>query len=357
MFIRRALVAGLAVGALALAGCSTSDDSGDDGDSGDSGSDSNSSADGDYRIDVITHAAPGDSFWDVVKSGAEQAGDDLDVDMRYNSDPDPGAQSTLIDNAVADGSDGLVISMANPEGLEDSIKAAVEAGVPVITINSGIDDWQDFGAITHVGQSETIAGEAAGEQLSEAGATNVICVIQEAGNIALEERCRAAASTFEGDMENLQADNTDLQGSQSTIESKLQADDSIDGILTLGGDMAGAAVGAVESAGTETQIGTFDLNAQGCSGRRRMASCSSPSTSSPTSRATSVSTASTSSCSTVTTLAAVSRSTPARPSSPPTTLTKSSLTPRTVRGNRRRGVPEVSASGPLAGRFNPVRKE
>ena len=197
-----------------------------------------------------------------MKSGAEQAGDDLGVDMRYNSDPDPGAQSTLIDNAVADGTDGLVVSMANPEGLEDSIKAAVEAGVPVITINSGIDDWQDFGAITHVGQSETIAGEAAGEQLTEAGATNVICVIQEAGNIALEERCRAAASTFEGDMENLQADNTDLQGSQSTIESKLQADDSIDGILTLGGDMAGAAVGAVESAGTDTQIGTFDLNAK-----------------------------------------------------------------------------------------------
>ncbi len=89
--------------------------------------------------------------------------------------------------------------MANPDGLESSIKAAVDAGVPVITINSGIDDWQDFGAITHVGQSETIAGEAAGEQLTEAGLTNVVCVIQEAGNVALEERCRAAASTFDGD--------------------------------------------------------------------------------------------------------------------------------------------------------------
>lgn len=261
MHIRRALVAGLAIGALALAGCSTSDDSSDN-DSSDSGSDSNSSSGGDYRIDVITHAAPGDSFWDVVKSGAEQAGDDLGVDMRYSSDPDPGAQSTLIDNAVADETDGLVISMANPEGLEDSIKAAVEAGVPVITINSGIDNWKDFGAITHVGQSETIAGEAAGQQLTDLGATNVICVIQEAGNVALEERCKAAASTFDGTMENLQADNTDLQGSQATIESKLQADDSIDGILTLGGDMAGAAVAAVDSVGSDTTIGTFDLNAK-----------------------------------------------------------------------------------------------
>ena len=172
MFIRRALVAGLAAGSAGACRLQhRAMTAGDDGDSGDSGSDSNSSSSaGDIRIDVITHAAPGDSFWDVVKAGAEQAGDDLGVDLHYNSDPDPGEQSTLIDNAVADGTDGLVVSMANPDGLEDSIKAAVAAGVPVITINSGIDDWQDFGAITHVGQSETIAGEAAGEQLNEAGA-------------------------------------------------------------------------------------------------------------------------------------------------------------------------------------------
>jgi simple sugar transport system substrate-binding protein len=144
--------------------------------------------------------------------------------------------------------------------LEASIKAAVEAGVPVITINSGIDEWEGFGAITHVGQSETIAGEAAGEELNSTGAKKVICVIQEPGNVALEERCRAASETFTGDMSNLQADNTDLQGSQSTIESKLE-DQSIDGILTLGGDMSGAAVRAVEASGRDVPVGTFDLNA------------------------------------------------------------------------------------------------
>ena len=45
--------------------------------------------------------------------------------------------------------------MANPDGLESSIKDAVAAGIPVITINSGIDQFREFGAITHVGQSET----------------------------------------------------------------------------------------------------------------------------------------------------------------------------------------------------------
>ena len=267
MKIRRVLVAGLAAGAFVLAGCTTGESSGGGGDGGDGnggsgggGGDTAVSAE-DIRIDVVTHAAPGDSFWDVVKAGSDRAGEDLGVDVRYNSSPDPGEQSTLIDNAVADGTGGLVISMANPDGLESSIKAAVDAGIPVITINSGIDDWQDFGAITHVGQGESIAGEAAGEQFSEAGLTNVICVIQEPGNIALEERCRAAKSTFTGDMKNLQTDNTDLAGSQATIESQLSADDSIDGILTLGGDMAGTAVRAVEASGRDVQVGTFDVNA------------------------------------------------------------------------------------------------
>ncbi|MEP6665608.1 MAG: substrate-binding domain-containing protein [Nocardioidaceae bacterium] len=253
MSIRRVLVAGLGAGALLLSGCGNSDNGG----SGGSGAKAS-----DIRIDVITHASPGDSFWDVVKAGATRAGDDLGVDLHYQADPDAGGQSTLIDAAVADNTDGLVISMSNPDGLEASIKDAVAAGVPVITINSGIDDWQAFGAITHVGQSETIAGEAAGDQLTQAGLTNVICVIQEAGNVALEERCRAAASKFSGKMKNLQTDNTDLPGSQSTIESQLQADDSIDGILSLGGDMAGAAVAAVDASGRDITVGTFDVNAE-----------------------------------------------------------------------------------------------
>ena len=262
MKIRRVLTLGLAAGALVLAGCSTGEDDGGggDGDGGGGGGGGSVEA-GDVRIDVVTHAAPGDSFWDVVKAGAEQAGDDYGVDLQYNSSPDPGEQSTLIDSAVSAGTNGLVISMANPDGLESSIRAAVDAGVPVITINSGIDDWQDFGAITHVGQSETIAGETAGTELTEAGLTNVVCVIQEPGNVALEERCRAAASKFDGTMKNLQTDNTDLAGSQATIESQLSSDNSIDGILTLGGDMSGAAVQAVEASGTDIPVATFDVNA------------------------------------------------------------------------------------------------
>jgi simple sugar transport system substrate-binding protein len=214
----------------------------------------------DLTYAVITHSSAGDAFWDRVKSGAEKAGEDYGVNVEYSNDALPEGQSQLIDGAVADEVDGIVVSMANPDGLQASIEAAVEAGIPVVTINSGVDRFEEFGAITHIGQSETIAGEAVGERLNEAGMTKAICVIQEAGNVGLEERCKAAAGVFDGEMTNLQVDGTDDNAVTATITSQLQADPDIDGVLTLGGQYAIDAVGAAEQAGSDAQIATFDLS-------------------------------------------------------------------------------------------------
>lgn len=214
----------------------------------------------DLKYAVITHSGPGDAFWDRVKSGAEKAGDDYGVEVKYTNDNDPAKQSQLIDSAVADKYDGIVVSMANPDGLEDSIKKAVAAGVPVVTINSGVDRFKEFGAITHIGQTETIAGEAVGERLKSEGSKNAICVIQEAGNIGLEERCAAVAKTFGGKISNLQVDGTDDAAVQATITSKLQADKDIDMVLTLGGQYAIDAVGSVEESGSSAKVATFDLS-------------------------------------------------------------------------------------------------
>jgi simple sugar transport system substrate-binding protein len=243
-------LSGLAASALLLTACSGTGQE-------DEGADTEVS---DLTYAVITHSSAGDAFWDRVKSGAERAGEDYGVNVEYSNDDDPAGQSALIDGAVADDVDGIVVSMANPDGLEDSIRAAVDAGVPVVTINSGFDDWQDFGAITHIGQSETIAGEAVGERMKEEGLSNLICVIHEAGNIGLEERCAAIAKTAGGKVENLQVDGTDDNAVTATITSKLQSDESIDGIVTLGGQVAIDAVDAVDQAGSDAVIGTFDLS-------------------------------------------------------------------------------------------------
>jgi simple sugar transport system substrate-binding protein len=213
----------------------------------------------DLTYAVITHAAAGDTFWDRVKSGAERAGDDYGVTVDYSSSNDPAEQSQLIDNAVAKDVDGIVVSMANPDGLEASIEKAVAAGVPVVTINSGQERSAEFGAITHIGQSETIAGEETGKELKAAGWKNALCVIHEAGNVGHETRCKAAAQALGATMTNLQVDGTNDAEVKATIKAKLQADTSIDGVLTLGGQYGMDAVGAVDEAGSKAQVATFDL--------------------------------------------------------------------------------------------------
>lgn len=211
-------------------------------------------------VAVITHGTPGDAFWSVVKAGAEKAGEELDVNVEYNSKPDPAAQARLIDNAVAQGVTGLVVSMANPDALRDAIRSAVQAGIPVITINSGADKSEEFGAIGHVGQDERIAGRAAGERLTEEGRENVACVIHEAGNVGLSERCAGAKEGFDGKFRTLQVDINNPADVEARIRGSLQSDPDIDTVLTLSAQVSANAVNASNSAGTGAEVATFDLN-------------------------------------------------------------------------------------------------
>jgi simple sugar transport system substrate-binding protein len=214
----------------------------------------------DLTIAVVTHGGVGDAFWDVVKKGAEQAGTDLGITVNYQGDGDPAKQAGLIDNAVTQEVDGLVVSMANPDALEESIRAAVEAEIPVITINSGEDRSTDFGAIAHVGQNESIAGQGAGRRLKAEGVTKLLCVVHEEGNVGLEQRCAGAKQTA-GNLENFQVPGTDdIPGTTEQLTAKLQSDSAVDGVLTLNAAIGVAAVDAVQNAGSEAQVATFDLS-------------------------------------------------------------------------------------------------
>ena len=248
----------LALAAMAFATACGDDD--DDG--GGTGTDDVSlTQGGDLKIAVITHGA-GDSFWAVAKRGAEQAGKDMGVDVQYSeSANDPQKQAQLIDAAVTDKVDGIAVSAPNPDALRDPLKKAVDAGIPVITLNSGQADSADLGAITHVGQDEGIAGEAAGRRLAEGGSQKLLCVIHEQANIGLNERCDGAKQGFGGEVENLQVTGVnDISTTLTEIQSKLESDDSIDAVLTLNPDIAVAARDAVQGASSEAKLATFDLS-------------------------------------------------------------------------------------------------
>ncbi|HEX6022194.1 MAG TPA: sugar ABC transporter substrate-binding protein, partial [Solirubrobacter sp.] len=215
----------------------------------------------DLTIAVITHG-DGGSFWSVAKKGAEDAGKDLGVTVKYSeSNNDAQAQAQMIEAAVTEKVDGLAVSAPDPQAISSAVKKAVDANIPVITLNSGLADYQKLGAITHVGQTEGLAGEAAGKRLADQGKKKLLCIIHEQGNVGLEERCEGAKTGFGGDVENMQVKGTaDVATTLTEIQSKLQSDSSFDAVLALNPDIAIAARDAIKGAGSNATLATFDLS-------------------------------------------------------------------------------------------------
>jgi simple sugar transport system substrate-binding protein len=213
------------------------------------------------KIAVITHGQ-GDAFWSVAKKGAQAAGGDLGITVLYSeSQNKPQTQAQLIDTAVSQKVKGIATSLPDPSAMKDALGRARKAGIQVITLNSGLDQYKQLGAITHVGQTEKIAGAGAGDKFKSAGGKNLLVIIHEQGNVGLEERYSGAKSTFKGKVSRLQVKGVaDLSGSTAQIRTKLTADRSFDSILSLNPQIAIAALNAAKGAGSKAKIGTFDLS-------------------------------------------------------------------------------------------------
>jgi simple sugar transport system substrate-binding protein len=128
------------------------------------------------KVAMITHAAPGDTFWDLVRKGAQAAAEKDNVELVYSSDPNGANQANLIQNAVDQKVDAITLTLAKPSAMQGAISKAKAAGIPVIGFNSGLDDWKKAGLVEYFGQDENVAGQAFGHRLTQVGAKNVICV-------------------------------------------------------------------------------------------------------------------------------------------------------------------------------------
>ena len=220
------------------------------------------------NIEVVTHGQATDGFWGVVRNGFKNAASDFGIKYNYSApdtESDYVKMSQLIDAAIAKKPSGIIVSIPNAEALGPSIQKAVAAGIPVISINSGSDVFKKLGVIAHVGQTEYEAGLGAGVKFKEAGVKNPVCFNQEVANQALTDRCNGffdGHGTMAANGKVLTGQISDPAGITASIKAALQADPSIDGILTLGPSAATPMLAAVEEAGLTGKIktGTFDLS-------------------------------------------------------------------------------------------------
>ena len=211
------------------------------------------------RYVMVTHGEGKDPFWPVVQKGGEDAARAIGADFEYiyNPSADMSDMASSIQAAAATQPDGMVISLPDPDALGPAIKAAVAAGVPVITMNSGLENSAALGALMHVGQPEYLAGQSAGARAASEGASNALCMIQEQYNTALSDRCN-------GYGEAVPVKFIDTTSDPATIETRataaLQANSDIDAILSVGPHVCVAVDKAVAALGMTVHHSCFDLS-------------------------------------------------------------------------------------------------
>ena len=211
------------------------------------------------RYVMVTHGEGKDPFWPVVQKGGEDAARAIGADFEYIFTPsgDMADMAKSIAAAAATQPDGLVVSLPDPDALGQAIKDAVAAGIPVITMNSGLESSASLGALMHVGQPEFLAGQKAGERAKAEGATKGICFIQEAYNTALTDRCGGYA-------EAIPTTNFDSSNDPATIPTRaaagLQANPDVDAVLSVGPHVCVGVQQAIDELGMSVHHSCFDLS-------------------------------------------------------------------------------------------------
>ena len=146
------------------------------------------------RIAVVTHGPASSKFWAIIRNGVDSAARRLDVLVDYQS---PDVYSLRADER-ADRPGGRdqarrARRLDPRAGLAPAIRRAVEAGIPVVSINSGSDVFKSLGVLAHVGQVEDRAGLEAGRRLAAAGVRRALCINQQVGNTGARRALRAGS--------------------------------------------------------------------------------------------------------------------------------------------------------------------
>lgn len=222
--------------------------------------------------DIIFLAGPSsDPFWSAVQSGFDTAVKELGVDAQYSAPPDfndivPN-YTRLFEAAIGRKPGAIVVGNFFPDPTEPLIKQAVADGIAIIVYNSGRDSHRELGAITFIGEDSYLMGKRGGERAAAAGVKNAICINQIAANPVLEQRCQGyidGVTEGGGTAKMVTLPSEDIGNDQkvtSSIAALLQADPTLDGVMTLG---AAPGVNAVAAAGQfpdrDIFIGTLDLS-------------------------------------------------------------------------------------------------
>jgi ribose transport system substrate-binding protein len=136
-------------------------------------------------------------YWQSAGAGFGQAANQLKVGYAFQGPDnyDPAAERDSFDSAVQKKPTGILVSVADPAMMKDSIDKAIAAGIPVITIDS---DSPDSKRLFFIGTNNYQAGIAGGKRLAqELKGRGTVAVFTMPSQPNLDERLRGYKAALE----------------------------------------------------------------------------------------------------------------------------------------------------------------
>ena len=219
-------------------------------------------------IYVAGLADPSTGFFRVLNNGAQQAGVDLGVEVRYvyPASVDLASYTQRIEEIIAAQPDGILILEIGD--LDRTARRAVDAGIalalnpaPPVT-EQPLRDPDDV-YISRVGADEYAAGEMAAQRMIDNGAQSLICVQQNVGDGTQTLRCEGMAdvATASGIPYEHVAGDPDPGQTATIVEAYLRSHPDVDGVVATGQPATAGIVTAKKAVGrSPLQTAGFDVS-------------------------------------------------------------------------------------------------
>lgn len=219
------------------------------------------------KATMIIYLDPSVQFFNPVVQGAKDAAAafNVDLDVQYANN-DPVRQNDLIESATAAGVDGIAVAISSSDAFDESICAAVEAGIVVIGFNN--DDLEGAAGNcrqAYVGMDEEASGYELGKRMIEQFGLKEGDVVFNPREIpeatfavarggGIERAMKEAGITVETVRAGL-----DLAEAQNIMTQFLIANPEVKAVFGTGSVTSTVGAAAIRDAGIEVPFAGFDL--------------------------------------------------------------------------------------------------
>lgn len=223
-----------------------------------------SSAWADGLITVIVND-PSNPYWftegEVAKKTAEGLGYTANVGAHKG---DTNTESNLIDTAITNKSVAIILDPANADGSVGAVKKAVAAGIPVILVNAEINQEGLAKAqlVSNNAQGAAIGAQQWVEAVGDKGKYVELFGAPSDNNAATRSNGYETVLTQYPDLEKSAKEVADWDRTKGhdKMQSMLQANPDIVGVISGNDEMALGAIAALKEAGKleQVKVGGFD---------------------------------------------------------------------------------------------------